>query len=399
MNKSIPSQIRYLLLGTLFVLLIISVLQISKIFLIENYFDYTYYYLALHSYLNGVNPYLIKVFPFPYPPAALFLLLPFMVFPMFVSSKIFVICSFLLLIISLSILFRLFKIPIYSLQSLVLIILVLNYFPLKYSLAGGQINTFVLLCVVFFVKGFSGKQYRLAGAALAVAIALKLFLLFVIPYLFIIKKYSILKSFFISFLVISIFILLIIPTPIIASFFNTILPELIHTGGGNYYFDQSLSAFIARSFNLTYASQIAKPLAIIILLITYYVLWKLRDKNKIELLGISILLNLNIILSNFAWQHHFIWMLIPYLICFIYIRDNHLPIKLYFVLILSYVLTTINIPNPRLVLPILQSHVFYGAVILYFLLFYLIFKQSKIITLAKTKSKNNYKSIPKKKLK
>lgn len=284
-------------------------------------------------------------------------------------------------------------------QSILFLTLVCSYFPVKYTLANGQINTFILLFVVFFVNWFVKKRDTLAGVILAITVTLKLFPLFILPYLIFIKRFSIIKSFFISLLIISFFALMLIPFPVIFAYFNSILPLLFHEGGGTYYFDQSLSAFLARSINSYIAAQITKPLSLLILFITYVILWKHRHNNKIELLSIGILLILNIILGNFAWQHHFIWLIVPYIITFIYLRDSQLSKKFYIILSISYLLTAANIPNPRLVPPILQSHVFYGAVILYCLLMYFILKQPKLAYLQKNKSKMKDKLIPKSKTK
>jgi len=360
----------------LYILLFLSTLNLLKIFLSPSYIDFKYYYLALQTFIHGGNPYARSFFAFPYPPVALLFILPFSYLPLLIAGKIFVFISFIALILSISLLLRLFKVSLLSPLGMVVFILAFNFFPTKFSLASGQLNTIVLLLTCGFLYSFKMKRNYFAGMLLAMATALKLYPFLVIPYLLIQKKWKMLIALIATYLILSIIVLVFIPLPIISTYFSKILPQYLHVGGGGGYYDQSFSAFIARTFSKTNAALISHFVGGLIIIIT--ILLTLYKRSKVSpLLIICLILIFNVIFSNFAWQHHFIWLLMPLIIVLLKGLKSNINLSFYIFLGISYLLLAINFKNPSTIPVLLQSHELYGALLLYILTLYIIIYSAK----------------------
>lgn len=379
-NKLRLRKIRPIFLTIISLLFLISLIYILKIFFVSRYYDFWFYYNSLQIFIQGGNPYNSIAFPFTYPPLGLIFCLPFAVLPLILAEKAFIVFSFLCLFLSIGILFRFFKIPICSWLSIFLTILVLNFFPVKFTLVMGQINTFILLLLTFFIYYYRGNKQYLSGIALAIALSLKIFPVLLIPYLVISKRWKILISMLLALIIISGAVYLIIPSNITGTFLTKTLPSIFQTGGGTYYFDQSLSSFVARTLHNPISVQLARIISGVILIGTYAILWLYRRFENNQLLGISSILILNIVLNGFAWQHHFIWLIIPLFVTLFYIKSKSLNHWFYLILGLSYLLMALNLKTPTIFPDYIQSHVFYGAILLYGLIMYLIvFKINKPI--------------------
>jgi hypothetical protein len=165
LNKMyLPDRVRQAVYVLIFFAFLVSLAYIFKILFFPSYFDFRYYYNSLQALIHGGNPYITSKFPlFYYPPAAILLLLPFVILPLIISEKIYIFFSFLCLFLSIKMLFKIFQIPIRSWLSLFLMILIFNFFPLKFTLVMGQINTVIFLLYILIrsatIQGFSSIQY------------------------------------------------------------------------------------------------------------------------------------------------------------------------------------------------------------------------------------------------
>ena len=94
----------------------------------------------------------------------------------------------------------------------------------------------------------------------------------------------------------------------------------------------------------------------------------MKNKQKDFLttsLKFGTLITANLIVNTFSWQHHFVWLIVPfYASVFMCLK---LKKKFLYLLILfvSYFLISINFPNPEILPVIFQSHVFLGTLILF----------------------------------
>lgn len=363
----------------LFFLFLLALILFLKPLISSYYPDFSSYYYGARTVLHGGNPYLGgKNFfgPFLYPPSALLFFLPFTFFPFFLAEKIFTVFSLLCFFSALFLLFKLCKLPFYSRTGLVLTTLALLYFPEKFTLGMGQVNNVIFLLLVCFVYWYTQKKQTRAGMFLALTISLKLFPLLLLLYILIDKRWKTFAATIVTLLLIGTFTYICINHTVIAYFFTTALPKLFNSLADAYY-NQSLSGFLLRTaHNPSLTTRLRLIIEGILVLFSFAIMVIRRGTKACapRLLCISMLLILNLMLDAIAWQHHFVWMLIPLVITFFYIKNNKLDYKYYLILAVSYLLMAANIRNPASVPIFFQSHGFYGAIVLYCLNLYLILK-------------------------
>lgn len=360
------------------IIFILSTIIFLRVLTYEYYPDFSSYYYAPIKAFNNENPYLGgKDFftPFVYPPPVILFFFPFTFLPFFIAQKVFLIISIFCLLLSIGLLFKIFKLAPISILGLFFITLVLNYFPEKFTLGMGQINNVVLLMVTLFIYFYVKKNEFLSGVFLTFAIALKLFPVLLIIFLIFNRRWKTLLSVILTGFAISLFVLLFVNSWITSYFLVTVLPSLLESWKADYY-NQSLSAFLIREFgNLEFASLLRPVISAILIIISLVFVWMYKNYDRIGLLSVSLLITVSLIVNTFSWQHHFIWVLIPLLITFYYINDNHLGKPYYFILGLSYLLMALNMKDPSSFPVFLQSHVFYGALLLYMLNVHLLIKR------------------------
>ncbi|HSW96490.1 MAG TPA: glycosyltransferase family 87 protein [Candidatus Saccharimonadales bacterium] len=350
--------------------------------LMSNYYpDFSSYYYGARTVLHGGNPYLGgKNFfgSFLYPPFALLVFLPFTFISFFIAEKVFVVLSLLCLFLAIILLFKLFKISVLSTVSLFLLTLVFNFFPEKFTLGMGQINNVVLLLMSLFVYFYIKKREYLAGIVLALAIMLKLSPVILIFFLLIDKRWKLLIATCVALAIMILSIAIFINPANNIYFLKTALPELLASWKGDYY-NQALSGFLQRAVPNIFIRQFSRIfLGILLLLTSLFSIWKYHSKNdNSRLLSLSILMTISLIINSFSWQHHFVWLLIPYLITLMQVKKTHLSIRFYLLLSISFFLVAINVKNPATIPTILQSHVLYGTLLLYGLEIYLLILSAK----------------------
>ncbi len=376
------STLRLFLIGKIFLIIIffISSVIFLKVLTYDYYPDFSGYYYSPLKVFNGGNPYLGgKDFftPFVYPPPVLLFFSPFTFLPFFIAQKVFLIISIFCLLLSTGLLFKLFKLAPFSILGLFFITLVLNYFPEKFTLGMGQINNVVLLMVTLFIYFYIKKKDYLSGIFLALAIAIKLFPILLIPYLIIKKKWKILFFSASAMIFIALFTYVFVDWKVNLFFYNNILPSFL-SGLKSDYYNQALSGFLAREINNASTVNLVKNSTAIVLTLLSFILILIHRKHKaLDLLCISTVLTLSLVINAFSWQHHFVFILIPLFVTFFYIKNNNLNLKYYLILGLSYMLMAFNMRNPSSFPIFFQSHVFYGTLILYILDMYFLFKFKK----------------------
>jgi len=348
---------------------LLSLLELFKPLTLSYLPDFTTYYESTKLVLSHKNPYELL---FVYPPPVFFLTVPFSFFPPLPAEKLWMISSILLLILSLKLVLNELRISLLSEKGMLLCSLIfLFYFPLKFTLGTGQLNLFILFLITLSFLGFMKKDNRLLGISLGVAVMIKIFPLFLLPYLLLRRKWKALLWFFATcaFLSIASFIFFPTTSTYFVSYFREVLPQLLLKQHNAYYYNQALSGFVSRLNIASNISQIVQSvISLMLFLMTLFAILANKKESKTSL-EFSLVLILNLLLNGFSWQHHFVWLLIPFLIIFFAIKRN---IKLNFLLLLSFSLVSVNIAQPRLFSPLLQSHVFYGTLLLFGLNVYLL---------------------------
>lgn len=380
MNLNLISEIYRYNKQPIRVLLIASLL-FSFIFIIkplsyEIYPDFRSYYFGAKNLTESINPYADSgnVFGvFLYPPPTLFLFLPLTFLSLFIAGKLFTVLSILCFLTSVYLLLKIIKVKPGSNLGMFLLLLTFNFFPEKFTLGMGQINNFVLLSVVFFIFFYLKEKQIISGVFLAIAVLIKIspIILLLVPLMQ--KKWKIIFSFFIFIWIILLLSYLIIGREIFFYFFNVTLPNLFTNSAGGYY-NQSLSGFLNRGIGITSPfSHMEIIIKGFLLLLTLYYFYKFnRMRRDLLFLSISLLISLGLILTNNSWQHHFVWLLVPLYLTFSLIRNKKMKFNFYIILGFGFFLVALNLKSPNFFPVLLQSHVFYGAIILYFLNLYLL---------------------------
>lgn len=249
-------------------------------------------------------------------------------------------------------------------------------FPTKFTLGMGQINLIVLFFLLLALYLNNHSKNIWAGITLGVAIALKptfgFFLLF-----FIVKKSwkTVLTSiFFISILIISSFVFWE-PEMWISWLKIGVLPYS-DLAGREVYFNQGFMGFISRfTRNLNLRGFL--DLAMILLSITFLTFVKQKREN--ENLIFSLFITTLLIIDSISWQHHFVWLMFPFITIYYYISNTKSAV-LWALFGLSYFLVSWNFKNPGIVPVILLSNQFFGALILSIVIIYFLFIRRSRIT-------------------
>lgn len=348
---------------------ICSFVILLKALFLTFYPDFNVYYYATKDALHHINPYTKIYFTgFAYPPTVLPILIPFTLFPFSIAEKIWTTISLLCLFISLFTIFRTTS-NLSLIEKLSISGLVFLFFPVKFTLGMGQINLVVLLFISLGIY-FYLKRINLSGVFFGLALLLKIFPVLFLVYFILLKKWRLLGIILLTCLAGTGLTLLLFGYQIFMQFINHNLSDIFFSQKTDYY-NQALSGFLGRSYLKNTTEYIFRVLiTAILILITFFVLWVKKNKS----LGFSLLLALSLITNTYSWQHHFVW-LIPAFI-FTYAEIKRLRSWFFHVFLgLSYLLVAYNMTNPHKFPTLIQSHVFYGVLMLWVVILLLMLKE------------------------
>ena len=362
------------------VFFLLSLFFIVKTLFLNYYPDFGQYYWGLKEIFQGSNPYLIgkDIFtPSTYPPFVFILMSPFEILSYFGAEKIWTLLSIIFLIGSVYLIFKINNEKMFSrIGLLISALLFAFYFPIKFSLGMGQINFLILFLVMLSIHFLNKNKNYVSGIFLSLSIMIKFFPLFLLPYLIILKKWKILFSFIFLSIIILLFTFIINPD-INIYFYKNVLPTLLG-GWKTDYYNQSLSGFLGRQMSIGFIRELLRiSISLILVLISFLVILKNNSqKTTVINLSCSLLITLTLLINNFSWQHHFVWLIFPFITIFYFIKNKKLDWSHYFVLGLSFFLVGLNLKTPNIFPVIFVSHVFYGALMLWGLNIYLLLKKT-----------------------
>lgn len=363
------------------ILFLLSLFFIIKTLFLNFYPDFKIHYLAPLAIFKGLNPYLGGkgyFTPEAYPPFTILLFSPFILLPYGFAEKIWTLLSIIFLIGSLYLIFKINNEKMLSrIGFLINALLFAFYFPIKFTLGMGQINFLILFLVTLSIYFLNKNKNYYSGAFLSLSIMIKFFPLLFLPYLIILKKWKILFSFIAVSTVVLLFTLIVIKPDINIYFYKNVLPTLFGDWKTDYY-NQSLSGFLGRQMENGFAREFLRIFILLILVaVSFFVIFKNNaKKTTIANLSFSLLTTLTLLINNFSWQHHFVWLLFPFITIFYFIKNKKLDWSYYFVLGVSFLLVGFNLTNPNIFPVIFSSHVFYGTIVLWGLNLYLLLKKT-----------------------
>lgn len=365
-----------LIIGILFIFSIAwTLLSLSKI-LATIAPDFNVLWLASKDLIVGNNPYLNPdIFTgVGYPANTLLFYIPFTFFNYHVAQAIFTLLSLAAIIYSIFLSFKILvnKVPLE--YFLLAIALALISFPTKFTLGMGQNNAIALLILLISYFLYKREKSILAGIFLGIAISFKTIFIFFLLYYFLQKRWKLLLY---TFITVGVFV---IATALIPNYgwydyyLTKALPPLFELSGREIYYNQGIMGFVSRiTTNLELRKYLNLFLSLILIAIPSYYALKSRNKN----LTFSIFLVTLPLVDTLSWQHHFVWLIFPFIIIAYYLskaKSNYLWILLG----VSYLLISWNFKNPSIYLEfpeiLLLSNQFYGALILWGLNLFLLVK-------------------------
>lgn len=357
---------------------IVSFVLLLRAFLLPNYPDFLVNYYGAQHLLQRENPYLPDsnyFTPQVYPPFVMFFYIPISLLSYTVATKIWTVISLGCVIGSILLINKVYKKAFFSKTSLLLLSLVFIFFPLKFTLGMGQINNIILFFTTLFWYFLNTNKYVSAGIALTFSFLLKFYPLLVLPYLLYLRKWKLLTAsmFALTGLFGVTFYFVSFETQV--HFFQTILPDLLRSWKGDYY-NQSFSGLLMRSVSDPSLRGVLRTIIPIFLLaINLILILRIKKKTSIRInLEIASLLVISVLINTFSWQHHFILLLLPFYVAVYTVVNANLSQKYFVALFISYLLIAVNIVNPQTVPSLLQSHVFFGGVILWITILFMLYR-------------------------
>lgn len=371
----------------IFSLLLIDFFLIGyRILSLWNHFfpDFNVFYYSARLVLHHQNPYSAHTLftNLNYPVVSLLFFLPFTALPFSVAENIFLSINIfsLIAIIYISLLLNKQNTLLYVLLFLLGSLL---FFPTNFTLGMGQSN---LVAYVFLLIGyyFNTKGKSIPSVIfLAIAYTMKPILAFTMLFFLFQKQRSTFFGILLFGGALCGISCIFFGIGYYHYYFLHVLPQLFHMQGREIYYNQGITGFIAR---LTPHIQLRTVLSLTlecILLIS--VVWISLIKNVSKNVHFSLFLTALVLFDGLSWQHHFVFLLFPFIVTFFLIQKEK-QFAFYSVLLgTSIVLVGTNIKQPNYFstypTTLLLSHVFYGAVILFFLLLFLIFRVKRITTI------------------
>lgn len=366
-------MVKVLIYFFIFLSLVYLIFTLYRILFVFHLLDFSYYYTSIQFIINHKSPYINKVFTLNYPPSFLLLFFPLGVINYKISQLLWTFLSLGGLLGSIYLILKYIDSKVSISKFLIILSFIILSFPVKFTFGMGQINFILLFLFALCFYLYQKKRIYLSGIVLGIATSIKIFPFFLI--FFFLRK----KDFYIPIISITFFISLNLLAAILFGkniffeyFTQTIFNIPIYQAS---YYNQSLTGFLARlgTFN-TQLIFIINYTVFIILIFISFLLTKPKEQSPfLEITEFSLFIITILIGGGLAWQHYFVLLIIPFAGFINYFFDNSIKRMrlLIFFVALSYLAISSNIKHPESFIgphSLLLSHVFYGTVLLYFIL-------------------------------
>ncbi|MEN9328798.1 MAG: hypothetical protein RI947_1606 [Candidatus Parcubacteria bacterium] len=341
--------------------------------------DFSVLYFSTKNLLHHANPYTNKNLYtfFAYPPVTTLLYIPFTFLPYVIAQFIFLSLSIVsiggLVYTSLRIICG--KIAVNSF--LIVLALFVFAFPTKFTIGMGQSN---LIALLFILVGYwyKDKKHGVCVILTAIAVILKPVLLFVLFYYLLRKQVHILISTMIVGLIFLAMSVILYGASIHMYYIQHVIPELMVTTGRDVYYNQGILGFVSRIVTDIPTRQNISGGAILLM---FGSLMLLARKKVADNDLLAVILSALVLIDTLSWQHHFVFLLFPFIHYYVRYYDSEEHTSLGILFYLTYILVALNIRSPSLVsgitTPLILSHQFAGATLLYSLLYIQIWRSQK----------------------
>lgn len=226
------------------------------------------------------------------------------------------------------------------------------------------------------------KNFKLSGFTLALAGSVKAIFLFFLLFYILRKNGMVLKYFILTMGIVMFLSLLVFGIQPYFDYVFQVLPDITGYEGREVYYNQGISGFVSRIVaDVDLRKQITLVVSVGIVGIAGYV-GVSTNKRKVDKLFFSLLIIALTMVDSASWQHHFVWLLFPFVIIgnIIFIYKKKLLILLF---VLAYILASWNFKNPKLFkdfpVSLMISNQFYASIILFGLNLFIIRSKLKLL--------------------
>lgn len=331
--------------------------------------DFSIFFAAAKDVAHGISPYSDKTLftAFNYPFATAIFFIPFSLQPYKIAQSVFIFINIFSVFGIVFVCFQLLKQKVTLSKYLLFLSLIYLSFPIKFTFGMGQTN---LLAYIFLLTGYlflQKNKHKASVFFLLLGIFLKPILGLTLPVLLFQKKWKelfTLCSIGAAFFFLAPFVFHQSNANIL--FLNQLIKQ--STLGREVYYNQGLLGFISRVTNNFLIRSVFNILGIITF--TSITLIKMKKLNFVQQLSLP--LTLLVIIDPLSWQHHFVFLILPFLlVCLEVIKQKSKRGFYMLLLIIAYVLVSWNVKNPQMFAAFpwsfLLSHQLYGAIILFIL--------------------------------
>ncbi len=362
-------MLNFLLLAGTVVLLSLTVISFLKIVSSKTP-DFAVFYGAGLDLTVEKNVYQDKSLftAFNYPPQTAVMYLPFLLFPYRVAQGLFAALTLCLIPVCVWLSLRILRDTLSWQRLLFLTNIAVLAFPIKFTLGMGQSN--ILALFLFLTSFFFYQQQRktVVGILLAIAVIVKPILLFVGLFYLFRRQWKTLGIFAITILLFSVIPLALQGVSIYQYYLSTQIPEVIKSSGLAVYYNQSLMGALSRlPLSMTQAHILYLAGVVCILWGTFRTLLSKEENDAFLLSRLFLAL---LLLNILSWQHHFAFLLFPFMTLGSRLWKSGQRRKqlLFFI---ALVLVSLNIKDPKMFtyspLSVVLSHGFFGAFLLWIL--------------------------------
>lgn len=349
--------------------------------------DFGCFYQAGTQAIAGGNPYAVcgDLFLRNPPPT----LLLYSLFPLFspsVSQAIFFILSFTSFLIGSYYLFKIigdfnypkfFKLHRWQVY-LIYLTLTLVFFPFRYTLGSGHINSLLFLFLILTFYFMKRNEYFKSAVNLALGISLSVTPMIFLAVFILQKRIKLVIWTIVNLIFLNLITLLAFGDKVFSYYRNN--SSTYFDFSVSAYYNQSLVGFLARALNEPdlIRNVLIVVLSLFLVLLGYFIIKNYHYKTLKDFIFYNISILYILIFSPYSWQYHFIISIIALVITFYCFYQLKLAKIFYFILSVSYGLIAVNIKNPQAFEKLgilgltINSHVLIGALILLVLNFYLL---------------------------
>lgn len=328
--------------------------------------DFSIFYYSAFDILYGINPYtdsnLFSLFP--YPLLTLFVYIPFLLVSYEVAQILFTLLNVLSLLLICFVSLKLLQGTVSFIVYMLTLSGALLSFPVKFTFGMGQSNLIAYALLLLSVYLYSTKKPMASSFFLSLSILIKPVLIFMLLFFILRKQWYILVNTSLILLFVFSLSVIVFGKEANSFFFQNIVPHLMTYEGREVYYIQGIIGFISRIFeDITLRKILTLLLSGILLVFSLNTI-----KGKIShIYSLAIVCTLLPLIDTLSWQHHFVFLLFPFIFAFITVINNKNFFN-FFLLLISYILVSMNIKNPEILsiypLLLLQSHVTYGTILL-----------------------------------